>query len=440
MSKKKSTKKKFKPRRNRRSTPNTAIIGVGKNENTHANIARGLGLPSYFANQLSLNSLDAVADALGVSVSKVNCWRESSKQKELNSGCPYNLGRIVLELLGEGHLTRSRIDQLPETAKRGLLAHFATTAYSNSIKGKIEEILPAILERLNEECLAHGITDEDWKELESLACKNGFTEDWFVKHENDEEAQDTGYLQCISQLPAEKRAKFEAFVAGQELMPPAVQQSRMHKNRSATIVQAQERFGIAVGFPKTASLFLDKVWSLDAEMPREFQLRLGTPTEGICRELNNTMVRETADACRATSMLPIALAKARELDIEIAPGIESMICEEFKKLTGYRLPAFLGTRAAFDKVYETGDCEVLSAAIVSIPIVDESKLKWEQIREIRADKDSILKLRRFFSWVDRELIGKKASVITDTLSVNQDFEQVRGGQKIQRNSIHTRDK
>jgi hypothetical protein len=414
-----SGKKKTIPKRRRRPTPGKkSDDGVGLTNSSSA-----LGMPKDIAAQLSLQSLDDVADALKVSLNKIKRWRKSPHQKELQSGRPYNLGRVVLELLIDGHLSRSRLDHLPEPAKHGLAAHFATQSYSDALVGKIKKALPDILEKLEQDSKAFGITEEDWDELEQIAKRLGFTEEWFNQLGDDEETEREAYLQCIAEMNPETQARFRAYFCN-ERNGEVNKQTQIHRSPKKPAFESHERIGIAVGFPKTAALFLDKVWSLDDEMPPEFQLRLGTPTEAIYQQIIKTMVRETADACNANSLIPIALEKARELDMQMAPQIESMICGEFKKITGHTLPAFLGTRAAFGKVYEPGDCEVLSAAIVSIPIVDESKLEWEQIQEIRADEASMIKLRRFFGWVDDDMAGKTAVGIKDAISTRlEDYDR-----------------
>lgn len=56
----------------------------------------------------------------------------------------------------------------------------------------------------------------------------------------------------------------------------------------------------------------------------------------------------------------------------------------------------------------------------NLKIVDEEKLTWEQVLELRNDKQSRLKYKRSIHWLDKEMIGKSQSFIEDDISIKLD--------------------
>ena len=69
-----------------------------------------------------------------------------------------------------------------------------------------------------------------------------------------------------------------------------------------------------------------------------------------------------------------------------------------------------------DLVYFEGNKNTIIATLDDLNIVDENQLTWEQVQGLRNDKDSREKYRRFFHWLDKEMIGKSQSFIEDEIA------------------------
>ncbi len=73
--------------------------------------------------------------------------------------------------------------------------------------------------------------------------------------------------------------------------------------------------------------------------------------------------------------------------------------------------------------YQEGNKEIISLSMENLKIVDEEKLTWEQVLELRNDKQSKDKYKRFIHWLDKEMIGKSQSFIEDDISIKlEDYE------------------
>ena len=67
--------------------------------------------------------------------------------------------------------------------------------------------------------------------------------------------------------------------------------------------------------------------------------------------------------------------------------------------------------------YKPGSDSALVAAISDLEIIDETKLTWSQVREVRKDKNSKTKLRKMRNWIDTEFSGKSVREVSDGISV-----------------------
>jgi len=67
-------------------------------------------------------------------------------------------------------------------------------------------------------------------------------------------------------------------------------------------------------------------------------------------------------------------------------------------------------------IYYEGDKSIIFTTMENLQIVDEEKITWDQVIELRRDKESREKYRRFLHWLDKEMIGKSQSFIEDEIA------------------------
>ena len=76
------------------------------------------------------------------------------------------------------------------------------------------------------------------------------------------------------------------------------------------------------------------------------------------------------------------------------------------------------------KLFQEGDKEIIVATMDNLQIVDEEKLTWEQVIELRNDKQSQAKYKRFIHWLDKEMVDKSQSFIQDDIAIKlEDYEK-----------------
>lgn len=67
--------------------------------------------------------------------------------------------------------------------------------------------------------------------------------------------------------------------------------------------------------------------------------------------------------------------------------------------------------------YRAGAYDVVLAALQNVPIPDERELSWEQILDMKQDRQSQIKLRRLKHWLDAEMIGRTPQYIADEIAI-----------------------
>lgn len=76
-----------------------------------------------------------------------------------------------------------------------------------------------------------------------------------------------------------------------------------------------------------------------------------------------------------------------------------------------------------DLEYRAGETGTILAAISNLAIVDNDQLSWPQVLQFRRDKEALVKLRRLRNWLDRDMVGKPASFISDAIATKlEDYE------------------
>jgi hypothetical protein len=160
--------------------------------------------------------------------------------------------------------------------------------------------------------------------------------------------------------------------------------------------------------PKIAAILFDRISSgvsiWDAEVPAKFVYA----DDGLVHEFFFT--DDTANAPNFDSIK----AQLESNPTHYENLIPRYIAGVTKKL-GRPVISLFGSKEAFDAVYAPGKREVLAIALEKLPLIDENKLDWDQVAELRSDTAARDSVRKFISWADTNLVGKSAEEISDQI-------------------------
>ncbi|WP_302117410.1 hypothetical protein [Allorhodopirellula heiligendammensis] len=324
-------------------------------------------------NVLMLSSLKEVAKSLGVSCYRLSKWKLHSK--ELQSGRPYHFGKCVFELLTAKIISTDNLKSMPSDGKHSK----AQEAVAVFIAAR------AFDAGATAEVLGPALSDP------SLTA---------VLKEGDPQRIATAIRMSAPQ-------------GGYRFQP-------LRNNESAVI---------AVASPKTAALFSDRVWCMDMSVPLDVGFRCGTLEErlalGLMDGMFDVLLDQLPDEEQDAKEWEI-LEKMASLDVEskLATIYESMLQSPLAKASGRNLQPFVGSGSAYSHVLSPGDFQVVSASIESMELIDEEKLSWEQVMEVRRDSKARRSLRRFLNWLDLEYSGKPADAVKDAICLRfEDYNE-----------------
>jgi hypothetical protein len=198
-----------------------------------------------------------------------------------------------------------------------------------------------------------------------------------------------------------------------------------------------ETAAIAPTNPKTAALCFDRIWmGFNTEVPKTIGFRGATPLEIQLLTLFTIglNIRQIGDVVQSMLINMQAFALFWE-KIGAKPGDERRTREVFTRGLADELFVHRGVTAtpSYDSerernlVYQPGSYDVIVASITHVPVVDENTLSWEQVVELRSDKESRKRFRRFVHWFDKELVGRPVSFISD--EINERLEAYRSAVK-----------
>jgi hypothetical protein len=173
---------------------------------------------------------------------------------------------------------------------------------------------------------------------------------------------------------------------------------------------ASETVAVTLSRPKTGALFFDRIWCSPIVAdgpPKEIQVFGATECEilpsigvlfdsvGKANVWLKLLVRESLNSEPYTKIVSDALY--RERGINAVPMYSS--------------------KATYNREYLPGNVEALVAISENLAVVDEDKLSWAQVLELRRDLEAKEKLRRMRFWIDSEFSGKTVSHIADACAV-----------------------
>lgn len=177
---------------------------------------------------------------------------------------------------------------------------------------------------------------------------------------------------------------------------------------------AHETVALTFAYPKVGAILYDRVWAgatvWDADIPAE--LLAVTGGDVMCLGMTFRTAQDHH---------PIAPSHEQILQ-EIArdpAGTEEQLRDaqaETVKATGARARLLYGDESAFRRRFLPGSKDVLVVAIQNAPFIDEARLSWDQVLEVRKDARAQADLRRFLKFADDTFCGLSVTEIIDRIA------------------------
>ncbi|HVR09261.1 MAG TPA: hypothetical protein VMW75_14520, partial [Thermoanaerobaculia bacterium] len=194
------------------------------------------------------------------------------------------------------------------------------------------------------------------------------------------------------------------------------------------------------------SLVMDRIWKpIVCEPTIDFKrLKEGRPDydlgpyiellrapDSICFSLGDIMEEPFAGHIVASAMEDLAILFQGSIVAMLGGGDLPVIAIPSERLTfterflsavvgrvlGQAAPSLLSTVAERKATYHRGRDMVIVSVLEGLPIPIEERLSWKQVMEIRADKESRDRLRRFTRWLDGALPSKSRAQINDDILI-----------------------
>jgi hypothetical protein len=181
-------------------------------------------------------------------------------------------------------------------------------------------------------------------------------------------------------------------------------------NRETSVVTITER--------KTAALFFDRVWQSPVmePIPREIGFYGASDAEILLSARALVAGGGEIDLLQNVDVSPLA-----EIFSLLDPGDEDetylrVLALAFEKKTGISVIPMYDSLSMSLVEYKPGDRRTLLASVANMDVIDDARLTWEQVREIRKDNRSIGQVRALRHWLDTEMVGKPLPFVTDELA------------------------
>ncbi len=216
------------------------------------------------------------------------------------------------------------------------------------------------------------------------------------------------------------RSKAELQRAKTQLFPEVILFIRSEIESSvgdALIPEAHETTVVTLENYKTAALFFDRVWATRRmiDRPPDDIRMFGATDEEVWPQAWGALrqVLGTSNP-HAEAMLTLA----RELTLPMPPGsAPRYIATALHKNYGFQPTPMYASNEERDREYRAGDEIALLATIENLGVIDEARLTWDQVQEIRSDAQAKLKLRKLKNWLNQAYDGKTISEVSDAIAI-----------------------
>lgn len=189
--------------------------------------------------------------------------------------------------------------------------------------------------------------------------------------------------------------------------------------------EPNESIGIApIGARKTAALFFDRIWAgplPEMNIPKHMLVYGATdvelwPTILQCVE-DVISDEEAANIINADSLVVEQFVGAERM---YAAAIATSLSKAHKVAA---TPIYLNKQMC-DEEFVPGNSPAVLAAIHGVGVINEARLDWQQVIELRHDHQAASDIRRLRHWLDSEMAGRTISFVSDEIAVRlENYEQ-----------------
>lgn len=206
-------------------------------------------------------------------------------------------------------------------------------------------------------------------------------------------------------------------------LPDAIKMSGGVARKSWAPVGRNDRLAIAVARPKSAALFFDRVWTLDRDIPGSIGFRCDNPIEkvalgfleGLAEEIGEFMESDESERAKMIDELLPEFVMDENVEPVLGKAISSLIQPSIQKLSNAPVQSYFASENTLKGVYEPGLTSMVVAVIDRLDWIDEGSLTWDQVNEVRNDSESMLQLKRMLNWLNRDMAGKSATELADEI-------------------------
>jgi hypothetical protein len=178
---------------------------------------------------------------------------------------------------------------------------------------------------------------------------------------------------------------------------------------------------------KTAAIFFDRLWVPPQylDVPSDIRFYAATDFEIWAILLIRLRVQEksTLEIGKIARNSPIADVVEKFGGPSDLNGAVRMMASGIQERLGSKVIPMYDSLEAFTHDYKMGDRRTLLASIQNLPVIDEDKLSWAQISDLRNDPVAVGKIRNLRHWLDSEMPGKPISFVTDAIGQKLDDYQ-----------------
>jgi hypothetical protein len=186
-------------------------------------------------------------------------------------------------------------------------------------------------------------------------------------------------------------------------------------------LNTQPVVGISTEDHKLASLLFEKIIPLNSasDIPNILRYPFNS------KDPNYRKIRDTDGKKTVSKILLKIIQDFRESGTVPEDTVQNFLDENeniaaknihdfLKKKDVFSIPIF-HTQMAYDTYLPNGTKETLEINLMKAPVIDTSKVEWEQILDIRKDKDFSNKLRNFRLFLNENYEGKSPNFVRDSL-------------------------
>jgi hypothetical protein len=217
-----------------------------------------------------------------------------------------------------------------------------------------------------------------------------------------------------------------------------------------------ESAAIAAGLEKTAALFFDRVWApgpfvipLDDVRfsgTSKSELELCGRVFSTVEEVTGRPIQFNADGHPFNTNFPLNGHQLRDLFvrtvrepncgfkltvdekptekptviIEPYSSLSALIASSIAQSSGVKATLVFASEALRDRNYKPGDLGAVIAVLTELELPLEDRLEWEQIGELRTDKNACNSIRQLRHWLDKDMVGKGTNYIADHIAISID--------------------